>query len=252
MIRRRWRRNCWSMRDWSVICGLSAPVAKNFSKALATSRPLPRAVGAACTAAPLQTMYSISMKDEINVPNRRSLHGRDGKAAAGIGVRLRPALGDDLGPGVEAHAVHAVLVEVGEARALPAAEAVVGDRHRDWHVDPDHPDLDPAGELARGVAVAGEDGHAVAVLVPRRQRQRLLEGLRAHDLQHRPEDLLVPGLHVRGDAVEQGGAEEEAVLVPGQGEAAAVDDQLGAFLHPDADVVLDPGLVRGGDHRAVV
>src|SRR3546814_17770912 len=81
----------------------------------------------------------------------------------------------------------------------------------------------PICELARGVAVAGEDGHAVAVLVPAGQFQRLLEAVGAHDLQHRPEDLLAPGAHVRGDAVEQAGLEEEAVLMSRQREAAAVE-----------------------------
>jgi hypothetical protein len=58
------------------------------------------------------------------------------------------------------------------------------------------PTFDAGGELARGAAVAGEDGDAVAVLVLRRQGQRLLEALGADDLQHRAEDLLLIGLHV--------------------------------------------------------
>jgi hypothetical protein len=35
-----------------------------------------------------------------------------------------------------------VLVEIAEARALPAAEGVIGERHRDRHVDADHADID--------------------------------------------------------------------------------------------------------------
>jgi malonate-semialdehyde dehydrogenase (acetylating)/methylmalonate-semialdehyde dehydrogenase len=45
-----------------------------------------------------------------------------------------------------------VLVEIAEARLLPAAEGMVGERHRDRHVDSDHADVDPAGEFAGGVA----------------------------------------------------------------------------------------------------
>jgi hypothetical protein len=52
---------------------------------------------------------------------------------------------------------------VAEDRGLPAAEGVIGDRHRDRHVDADHADLDVVGEGARGVAVAGEEGRAIAV-----------------------------------------------------------------------------------------
>src|SRR3984893_9895270 len=86
----------------------------------------------------------------------------------------RPARGDGLGLGVEADRIRAVLVEIAEAGLLPATEGVIGDRHRNRHVDADHADIDLGGEVARGVAVAGEDRHAVAVVVIGRQRQRLV------------------------------------------------------------------------------
>ena len=145
-----------------------------------------------------------------------------------------------------------MLVDVAEGRALPAAEGVVGHGHRDRHVDADHAHVHPRCELARGAAVAGEDGDAVAVLVVGRERQRLLEGLGADDLQDRPEDLLLVGLHRGLHLVEQARAQEEAVLVALQLEAAAVDDQLGAFLHAQVDVVADLLLVGLGDDRAVL
>ena len=72
---------------------------------------------------------------------RPSVHRRDGEARAVLDAR-RPARGHRLGPGVEADRIRPVLVQVAEARALPAAEGVVGDRHRDRHVDADHADLD--------------------------------------------------------------------------------------------------------------
>src|SRR5690242_10129883 len=73
----------------------------------------------------------------------------------------RPAGRDRLQPGVEAHALGTVHVVVAEQRALPAAEAVEGHRHRDRDVDAHHPDLDLVREVARRVAVAGEDRGAV-------------------------------------------------------------------------------------------
>ena len=78
---------------------------------------------------------------------------------------VRANAGHRLGLGVEAERVGAVLVEVAEAGLLPAAERVVRDRHGDRHVDADHADLHAGGEVAGGVAVAGEDRDAVAVLV---------------------------------------------------------------------------------------
>src|SRR5204863_9931252 len=108
-------------------------------------------------------------------------HRRDDETIAAVEPALGPAGGHGLGLGPEADAFHAVLVDVAEGRALPAAEGVVGDRHRDRHIDPDHADVDAAGELAGGAAVAGEDGHPVAVLVVRGIAQRLLEGFGADD-----------------------------------------------------------------------
>ena len=69
------------------------------------------------------------------------------------------------------HALGAVGVGVAEQRALPAAEGVVGHRHRDRHVDADHADLDLVLEPAGRAAVVGEDRGAVAVRVGVDQRQ---------------------------------------------------------------------------------
>src|SRR5204863_8195331 len=81
-----------------------------------------------------------------------------------------PARGDRLGLGVEADRIRAVLVEIAEAGLLPAAEGVIGDRHRDRHVDADHADIDLGSEVARRVAVAREDRDTVAVIMVGRQR----------------------------------------------------------------------------------
>ncbi len=64
----------------------------------------------------------------------------------------------------------------------------------------------------------------------------LVEIGRAHDRQHRAEDLLLVDAHLGLDVVEQAAAEEEAVLVALQFEAAAVDDELGAFLDAEIDI----------------
>src|SRR5215510_5711576 len=105
------------------------------------------------------------------------LHCRDRELRAFLDTG-RPARGHGLG--VEADRVRTVLVEIAEARLLPAAEGIVGNRHRDRHVDADHADIDARREIARGVAVAGEDRNTVAVVMLGRQRQRLLVVMGAH------------------------------------------------------------------------
>src|SRR5215831_14852444 len=106
-------------------------------------------------------------------------HYRHAEVRGGV-YALAPASGHGLDARVEAHALGAVLVHVAEDRALPAAEGMERQRHRDRNVDADHAAVHLVGEVARDVSVPGEDRHAVAVIVVRRQRERLLEGLRAH------------------------------------------------------------------------
>src|SRR5436853_7650258 len=65
-------------------------------------------------------------------------HGRNHERILAGRRAVGPALGDLLVLGPEADALGPMLVDVAEARALPAAERMIGDRDRDRHVDPDH------------------------------------------------------------------------------------------------------------------
>ena len=104
-------------------------------------------------------------------------------------------------------------------------------------------------EVPRGVAVPGEDRGAVAELVLVDEPERLLVVLRPHHAQDRPEDLFLVDTHVRGHAVEDAAADEEAVLVAFDGGAAAVHDQARPFLDADVDVAPDLVAVLAGDQR---
>src|SRR4051795_5731915 len=99
---------------------------------------------------------SLSAKCMSPATKRALLHRRDRELRSLLHAG-RPARGDGLGLGVEADRVRAMLVEVAESRLFPAAKRVIGDRHRDRHVDADHADIDLGREIARCVAVAGED-----------------------------------------------------------------------------------------------
>src|SRR3954470_17224963 len=140
-------------------------------------------------------------------------HGRDDERIFARRAAVRPALGDLLVLGPEADAFGAVLVDVAEAAPLPAAERVVGDGDRDRHVYADHADIDPGGELARGVAVAREDGDAVAIFVLAGKSDCFLEAVGADHLQDGAENLLLVRAEARLHVVEEGRADEEALFV---------------------------------------
>ena len=116
------------------------------------------------------------LEDEPEVHGCQRVVGKPRSTAdvCGSGQRRR----DDLAAGVEVDALGAVHVGVAEEAGLPAAEAVVADRHRDRHVDADHADVDVPLELAGRAAVAGEDRGAVAVRVGVDQRHALVVGRR--------------------------------------------------------------------------
>lgn len=76
-----------------------------------------------------------------------------------------------------------------EARPVPAP-GEHRQRHRDGHVDPDLPDLDPSLELTRGCAALREDRRAIAVLVRVDNGDRVIECVRRNDDENRAEDLL--------------------------------------------------------------
>src|SRR5438445_112021 len=66
--------------------------------------------------------------------------------------RIRPARDHDLRLGVEPDPLRTVDRVIAEDRLLPPAERVEGQRDRDRHVDPHHPDLDLVLELPRRAA----------------------------------------------------------------------------------------------------
>jgi hypothetical protein len=67
--------------------------------------------------------------------------------------------------------------------------------------------------------------------------------LGAHHLQHGAEDLLLVAFHVGRHMIEQRRADEKAVLMPLQREAAPVDDQFGPFIGAGLDPAFNIRLV---------
>ncbi len=145
-----------------------------------------------------------------------------------------------------------MLVQVAKDRFLPAAKSVIGERHGDRHVDPDHADVDARCKVTRGVAVTGKDRRAVAHFVIHRKAKRLFIGFGADGRQNRPEDLVLVDVHIGGDVVKEVRADKEAFLVALQLKVAPVDNQRGPLIDAGLHQPFDVCLCGCGDHGAVI
>src|SRR5207247_11476136 len=75
-----------------------------------------------------------------------------------------PARGHCLCLSVKAHRVGPALVQVAEPRALPAAERVIRELHRNRQVHAHHADVHYGGVIAVWIVIAGANGRALPVL----------------------------------------------------------------------------------------
>eukprot|EP01022_Parablepharisma_sp_SALTPOND_P009847 TRINITY_DN14066_c0_g1_i1.p1 TRINITY_DN14066_c0_g1~~TRINITY_DN14066_c0_g1_i1.p1 ORF type:complete len:1308 (-),score=476.92 TRINITY_DN14066_c0_g1_i1:655-4578(-) len=200
------------------------------------------AIGKPMLPRPMKTMLALMMLS--------SLQGDGGVDLAGFFIRGVPARGDGLGLGPEGHGLLAVGAEVAQLGGARTGEAEIRHRHRDRHVDPDLADVDLVLELARRIAGAGEDGGAVAVGVGIDEGDGVIQGFQFDDAHGRAEDFLGVDIHLRLDAREDGRADEVAVLAAGHRAVAAIQQQLGALLHANADQAFHAGLGRCRDQRA--
>ena len=129
---------------------------------------------------------------------------------------------------------------------------MIGNRYRQRHVDADHADLDVITEVAGGFAITGVDAGAVAVFVIIDQLHGGFHRIGAHDQQHRAEDLFLVAGHLRGDAIDQGAADEEAVLAAFDLRIAAIDHHRRALLLGAVDVADHLVTMGRGDQRAEI
>src|SRR5579883_742036 len=168
--------------------------------------------GAVLVEAPPRPSSPRRERGRYRVAARSLLHRRHDVFSAGADAR-RPARHDGLHAGEEADAFGPVHEMVAEERALPAAEAVEGHRHRDRHVDADHADLDAAREVPRRIAVTRKDRRAIAIGVLVDDLRRVVVIGRTHDREDGPEDFLLVYRHLGRHFVEEAAAEEEPLLV---------------------------------------
>ena len=68
---------------------------------------------------------------------------------------LRPALGDRLAAGIEAHTIRPISMQVTKQRTLPATKAVISHRYRQRHVHTNHAHFDLVTEQARRLTITG-------------------------------------------------------------------------------------------------
>ena len=145
-----------------------------------------------------------------------------------------------------------MLVQIAKARFLPAAEGVIGQRHRDWHIDAHHADVDAVGEIARRIAIAGKDRGAIAIFMIHGKADGLFIAGRAHGGQDRAENFGAIDVHIGRYPVKQMRADEIAVFIALQFEIAPINDKLGPLCHAAFDKAQDIGLGRRRDDGAEI
>ena len=65
---------------------------------------------------------------------------------------------------------------------FPTAKGVIGQRHRNWHVDAYHAHIDAVRKVTRGVAITGENGGAVTIFVIHGKADPLVRPVAAEQL----------------------------------------------------------------------
>ena len=120
-------------------------------------------------AAKLSKLGFVSREDGIECDQGFfQTHGWDNKRLI-LHIARRPALGDCFSFRVEADALHTMLVYISEGRAFPTAKRMIGHRNRYRYINADHTDIHLRGKFARCQTIAGEQCHAIAILVLARQ-----------------------------------------------------------------------------------
>src|SRR6266403_2116516 len=202
-----------------------------------------RAIGPPIAPRPMKAIFTCSTPAHSR-PNSLETNGR--VDPGGEGAVVEPARGNGFGLGVELHHLLAVGAQIAEFGPARAGEAEEGHRHRDGYVDAHLAHVDLALKLARGGTALGEYAGAVAERVVVDEFDRLIQRAHGDDDHHGSENLGGINLHVRGDGRENGRADEVALFIAGDFDAAAVQLQLGAFLdavvHQSEDAVL--GILR--------
>lgn len=99
--------------------------------------------------------------------HRRLSHRRHGKAASVLfkSYACGPAARDGLHASVKTYTIVTMYIQWSKDGAFPATEAMECHWYRDGHIDSYHASLNFFAKLACGIAIAGEDGRPVTVLV---------------------------------------------------------------------------------------
>src|SRR6201984_748068 len=128
----------------------SSAASRNTSTGKCSVASHSRAYGARRLAANAAAVSVMTRSSSFRVRNciqpSALIHGRDDEFGTIFDAGWPPRR-DGLGLGVELDRRRAVLVEVTEAGALPAAEGVIGHRDRDRHGDTDAAHLHPGNEI---------------------------------------------------------------------------------------------------------
>src|SRR5208337_2906692 len=128
-------------------------------------------------------------------------------------------------------------MQIAEERLLVPSKPEDAERNWDADVNADHPGIAALRELAREVSAFGVDRGAIGKAAVIHDLQSFFEAVHPLDAEHGSEDLFPSARHVFGNVVEDGGADEVALLAPLRHfRVASIENEFGAFV----DCSLDP------------
>ena len=145
-----------------------------------------------------------------------------------------------------------MLVQIAKDRLFPSTKGVVGKWHWNRDIDPDHADINPVGEITRGIAIAGKDRSTIAVFMVNCQIDCFFIASGTYCAQNWSEDFLFIDVHIRCNTVKQMRSDKKPVFITLQSEIPAINDQLCALIYTTLNKAKDIAFGRFSDNWTVI
>ena len=144
--------------------------------------------------------------------------------------------GYGFGTGIEPDAIQSQHVLVAKEGILISGEWEIGRGNRDPHVDADHTAIGQERKLAGVIATLCKDHRAVGKGIRIHNGQPLLKAFHPFHQSDRAKNLPLTDDHLRGYMIQNGRSDKVAAFIAGDGNAAAIQNQLGSLVNSQSQM----------------